>query len=51
MEWFEKAELQLGADLDNGDITEDEYKQYMSDLLAEYEQARCDAAEEAYNNY
>lgn len=51
MSWYEKAERQLEEDLDNNEITISEFNDQIRSLNDEYEQARQEAAEEAYNNY
>jgi len=50
-DWYERAEKQLEEALDNGEISDSEFNDQMRDLNAEYEQARHDAAAEAYENY
>ena len=51
MEWYDRAALEIEQDFEKGELSYEEYKQQMRDLRAEYEQARCDAAQEAYDNY
>ncbi len=49
--WYEKAEKEISDELENGDMSNDEYKEAMRDLNDEYEQCRQDAADEAFENY
>lgn len=51
MGWYDKAELQIEKCYDDGVISSEELREQLRDLRAEHEQARSDAAEEAYNNY
>jgi len=51
MDWFDKAEDQIAEEYNNGDIDDKEYKSQMRSLRQEHEEARQDAAQEAYDNY
>ena len=51
MDWFDRAEQELGEQLDNGEITQKEYWRELSDLRAEMQGGAEDAAEQAYNDY
>lgn len=51
MNWLERAEQELDEEYENGNLNDKEYQQVMQDLYAEYEDARQDAAREAYDNY
>lgn len=49
--WYEKAEDELVNQVNDGEITEREFRQGMRDLNAEYRQGEEDAAEYARENY
>ena len=49
-DWYDKAELQLGESLENGDISEEEYHEEMKNLNEELRQSAEDKAQEAYND-
>jgi len=48
--WVDKAEKQLEEELENGEISDKEFREQMKDVYAEYEQEGQDAAEQAYND-
>jgi len=50
MRWFDNAVDQLEKDLDEGVISDKEFRDEMRNLNAELEQQAHDAAEEAYND-
>lgn len=51
MNWFDKAAEELEADLENGLISQEEFRAQMRDLNAEFQDARYEAAQEAYDSY
>ena len=51
MDWYDKAAQQIEEDYDEGYMSYKEYKEKMSDLDAEYEQARENAAQNACDSY
>jgi len=48
--WVDRAEKQVEESLENGEISDKEYKEQMRDIHAEHEQEGQDAAEQAYND-
>lgn len=49
--WFDKAVEELETDLENGLMTQEEFRTAMRDLNAELRDARAEAAHDAYNDY
>lgn len=49
--WADKAVEQVEKDYDDGIIDDQELTAQLRDINEELEEARRDAAEEAYNNY
>lgn len=49
--WIERAEQLIEKEYEEGFIDYSEYRDQMDDLHAEYEQAKEDAAQDAYDNY
>ena len=50
MDWYERAMKQIEKELDDGMISEDEFREQMADLDAELQQEAEDAAISAYND-
>jgi len=50
LHWVDKAERQLEEELENGMISEKEFRDQMRDVRAEHKQEAHDAAEQAYND-
>ena len=50
MDWFEKAEDELVEAVNNGEISQKEFRREMSDLRAELRMQAEEAAEEAYHD-
>ena len=50
-DWVERAEKSIEKEYDEGFIDYSEYRDQMKDLYDELEQAKLDAAQEAYDNY
>ena len=50
LHWVDKAEQQLEKELENGEISDKEFREQMRDVHAEHEQEAHDAAEQAYND-
>jgi len=48
--WYDKAEDRLEKELENGEITDKEYKQQMRDLNAELRGQAEEEAEQAFND-
>lgn len=51
MRWFDKAAEELERDLEEGAITQEEFRRYMADLRAELQDAASEAARETYDDY
>lgn len=51
MNWLERAEQEIEEDYEKGNLTRAEYHLALSDLYAEYDQCRQEAAQAAYENY
>ena len=51
MNWMDRAEDEICESLNNGEITQKEYDQQMSELMAEIRQGEEEAAAEARENY
>lgn len=49
--WFDKAVEELEAELENGLISQEDFRQEMKALQAELRDARTEAAQDAYDNY
>jgi len=50
MDWFDRAEDELCAALNRGEITQAEYQREMREIAAELRAQAEDAAEQAYND-
>lgn len=50
-DWFERAEDELIEQLNNGEITREEFNLEMRELRAELRAGAEEAAEAAYNDY
>lgn len=46
--WYDKAECQLADELENGDLSPEEYRAAMKDLNEELKESGREAAERAY---
>jgi len=49
--WFDKAVEELENDLEAGLISQEEFRREMRELNAEFQNARFEAAQEAYDEY
>jgi hypothetical protein len=51
MNWLERAEQEIDEDYEKGNLTNAEYRLALSDLYAEHDQCRQEAAQSAYETY
>lgn len=51
MHWYEQAMQSLEEDLEDGHISYEEFRKEMRELNAELQQAKQEAAQNAYDNY
>jgi len=50
LHWVDKAIQQVEEELENGGISDKEYREQVRDIYAEHEQEAHDAAEQAYRD-
>lgn len=50
MDWFDRASSELEQELENGNLTQQEFNREMANIRAELREEAADAAEEAYND-
>jgi uncharacterized membrane protein len=51
MDWFDRAAEELDEQLENGEITDKEYRIEMAYLRAEYRDCAQEAAQDTYDSY
>jgi hypothetical protein len=51
MNWYDRAQEQLDAEYERGELSNKEYNAAMRELNQEYEEAAQEAGRNAYENY